>query len=115
MNQAGVDRRADRPFTAVTVSISLQPAGFTFSMCHHMTLWALTPLISPLPLLQGGFVSVALSLGLPPVAVSDCRCPMLPGLSSRALSYASDHLMNCLTGIIHYYLSFREHERRAFY
>jgi hypothetical protein len=30
--------------------ISLQLAGFTFSACHHATLWALTPLISPLPL-----------------------------------------------------------------
>ena len=30
----------------------------------------------------GSFVSVALSLGLPPVAVSDCQYPMLPGLSS---------------------------------
>ncbi len=32
-------------------------------------------------LLRGGFVSVALSLGLPPVAVSDCRilcCPDFP-------------------------------------
>ncbi len=31
---------------------------------------------------EGSFVSVALSLELPPVAVSDCRCPLLPGLSS---------------------------------
>jgi len=29
-----------------------------------------------------GIVSVALSLGLPPVAVSNCLLPMLPGLSS---------------------------------
>lgn len=35
----------------------------------------------------GGIVSVALSLGSPPVAVSDCPCPTLPGLSSRSLSY----------------------------
>ena len=33
--------------------------------------------------MPGGIVSVALSLGLPPVAVSDCRCSTLPGLSSR--------------------------------
>lgn len=62
--------------------ISLQQAGFTFSACHHATLWALTPLISPLPVLAGSFVSVALSLRLPAVAVSDCLCPVLPGLSS---------------------------------
>jgi hypothetical protein len=60
--------------------ISLQQTGFTFSTCRHVTLWALTPLISPLPL-GGGFVSVALSLGLPPVAVSNCPilcCPDFP-------------------------------------
>ncbi len=33
----------------------------------------------------GCVVSVALSLGLLPVAVSNCLCPMLPGLSSRVL------------------------------
>ena len=35
---------------------------------------------------EGSFVSVALSLGLPPVAVSDClslRCPDFPPLSER--------------------------------
>ncbi len=42
-----------------------------FTLTHH-----------PLGII-GGIVSVALSLGLPPVAVSDCHCPMLPGLSSR--------------------------------
>ena len=31
---------------------------------------------------RGGFVSVALSLGLLPVAVSNYHFPMLPGLSS---------------------------------
>jgi len=31
---------------------------------------------------RGGFVSVALSLELPLVAVSNCHFPMLPGLSS---------------------------------
>ena len=30
----------------------------------------------------GGIVSVALSLGSPPVAVSNCLYPVLPGLSS---------------------------------
>lgn len=34
----------------------------------------------------GGFVSVALSLGFPPVAVNDCHYPVLPGLSSCLLS-----------------------------
>ena len=82
---------------------SLQPTGFTFSTCHHVTLWALTPLISPLPrvtieqigyhlialFLRGGIVSVALSLGLPPVAVSDCRilcCPDFPLAKSKRSS-----------------------------
>ena len=32
--------------------------------------------------LRGGFVSVALSLGLLPVAVNNCHYPILPGLSS---------------------------------
>ncbi len=36
----------------------------------------------PYPDKQGGIVSVALSLGLPPVAVSNCLFPKLPGLSS---------------------------------
>ncbi len=39
----------------------------------------------------GCVVSVALSLGLLPVAVSNCLCPMLPGLSSRANARATDH------------------------
>ena len=43
---------------------------------------------------KGSFVSVALSLGSPPVAVSDCHCSILPGLSSYI--NASDRLMNCL-------------------
>ena len=34
---------------ALLLPISLQLTGFTFFTCHHMTLWALTPLISPLP------------------------------------------------------------------
>ena len=61
--------------------VSLQQTGFTFLPCHHDTLWALTPLISPLPPCGGSFVSVALSLGLPPVAVSNCLvlcCPDFP-------------------------------------
>src|SRR5688572_24598433 len=81
----------------------LQQTGFTFLPCHHDTLWALTlslvpshrriipdkpgPLLSPLPTEVGGFVSVALSLGLPPVAVSNCLvlcCPDFPLASSRA-------------------------------
>ena len=44
--------------------------------------------------IAGGFVSVALSLGLPPVAVSDCRilsCPDFP-LTFKA----SGRLANCL-------------------
>ena len=64
--------------------IPLQQAGFTSLLRHRSRLWALTPLLSPLPILLqiGGIVSVALSLGSPPVAVSNCLRPMLPGLSS---------------------------------
>ena len=61
--------------------ISLQQTGFTSSACYHALLWSLTPLLSPLPSKLGGFVSVALSLGLPPAAVSGCyvlRCPDFP-------------------------------------
>ena len=43
---------------------------------------------------KGSFVSVALSLGLPPVAVSDCRYPSLPGLSSW-YNLPSDCLADC--------------------
>ncbi len=65
--------------------ISLQLTGFTFSICHHMTLWALTPLISPFPTEMGSFVSVALSLGLPPPGVTRHPDPVEPGLSSPPL------------------------------
>lgn len=72
-------------------SISLQQTGFTTSPRHRGQLWALTPLFSPLPSQQpkrmrGGIVSVALSLGLPPVAVSDCPslcCPDFPRTNTR--------------------------------
>lgn len=47
---------------------------------------------------SGGFVSVALSLGLPPVAVSDCLLPMLPGLSSCR----SRRLVNNLTRLLYH-------------
>ena len=39
----------------------------------------------PAKYMQGGLVSVALSLGLLPVAVSNYHFPMLPGLSSPHL------------------------------
>lgn len=63
--------------------ISLQQTGFTSCASHLVQLWALTPLIStlPNPLGAGGVVSVALSLGLLPVAVSNCLamcCPDFP-------------------------------------
>jgi hypothetical protein len=65
------------------MQISLQLTGFTSTPCHHSILWALTPLVSSFPkdFSQGSFVSVALSLGFPPVAVSDCYalyCPDFP-------------------------------------
>lgn len=55
----------------------------------------------PYPL-QGGFVSVALSLGLPPVAVSNClvlRCPDFP--LKRELKRSSSDLTKILylTGV----------------
>ncbi len=64
--------------------ISLQQAGFTSFDGHPSKLWALTPLVSPFPIFfrkKGCVVSVALSLGLPPVAVSNCQslsCPDFP-------------------------------------
>ena len=42
------------------------------------------PTLSPLPRKRGGLLSVALSLGLPPPAVSRHRVSMEPGLSSPA-------------------------------
>jgi len=41
---------------------------------------------------MGGIVSVALSLGSPPAAVSGCPAHVLPGLSSRLSYQASDCL-----------------------
>jgi hypothetical protein len=61
----------------------------------------------------GSFVSVALSLGLPPVAVSDCHYPVLPGLSSYLST--SDRLVICPDNIIHSQTYFREHEHQASY
>lgn len=65
----------------------MQPAGFTSALRHRSALRVLGPLVSPLPRCQGGFVSVALSLGSPPVAVSDCHslcCPDFPRTFLRA-------------------------------
>jgi|SRR5664279_4936953 len=84
------------------MQISLQQTGFTSSVRHRTLLWAFTPLVSPFPFLRGSFVSVALSLGSPPVAVSDCHRPMLPGLSSRTRKGTGDHLTSYLTSIIRY-------------
>ncbi len=63
---------------------SLQQAGFTVLYRHRYKMRALTSLFSPLPYgvkPSGSFVSVALSLGFPPVAVSNCLslcCPDFP-------------------------------------
>ncbi len=68
---------------------SLQLTGFTSTPCHHGMLWALTPLVSPLPTKVGGFVSVALSLELPPVVVNNCHalcCPDFPLAPKRQRS-----------------------------
>jgi hypothetical protein len=76
--------------------ISLQRTGFTSSMRHRTELWALTPLVSSLPV-KGGFVSVALSLRLLSVAVSNStslRCPDFPlALFKRAISRTSDSII----------------------
>jgi len=50
--------------------------GLPSSRCRHRDWWALTSPFHPYPekfrwIFQGGLLSVALSLGLPPVAVSD--------------------------------------------
>lgn len=93
-------KRVKRPAGGSPLAqISLQLTGFTSSARHHASLRALTSLLSPLPRtfffdfsvsslcdeskkkVRGGFVSVALSLGSPPVAVSDCHvlcCPDFP-------------------------------------
>ena len=50
---------------------------------------------------MGGIVSVALSLGSPPAAVSGCRilcCPDFP----LAFLHASDHLIDCSPYYIKY-------------
>lgn len=54
---------------------------------HAMSPWNavssyLTRFTFSLQQVRGSFVSVALSLESPPVAVSDCHCSTLPGLSS---------------------------------
>ncbi len=86
-----VARRETLRLKASRTTISLQQTGFTSHACHHVWLWALAPLFSALPphvfkdtsskTHTGGVVSVALSLGSPPVAVSNClslRCPDFP-------------------------------------
>jgi hypothetical protein len=58
-------------------------------------MWALTPLFSPLLrslTTESGIVSVALSLGFPPVAVSNClslRCPDFPHVRTLQAGYRS--------------------------
>ena len=95
LSSLSVAEKFQRFFTtsgrAARALVSLQPTGFASSRGHPRQLRSLTPFLSPLPPLMvrellrddGGFVSVALSLRSRAVAVSDCRCPLLPGLSSR--------------------------------
>jgi hypothetical protein len=67
--------------------VYLHPMSPWNAVSSYLTRFILTP--------KGGIVSVALSLELPPVAVSDChtlRCPDFP-LTSKD---TSDRLMNCL-------------------
>lgn len=70
----------------VSSYIPLRQTGFTTSLRHRKELWALTPLVSPLPTMQstaGGFVSVALSLRLPSVAASNCLALCRPDFPPR--------------------------------
>ncbi len=71
---------------------SLQQTGFTSRTGHPDWLCALTALVSPLPAEAGGIVSVALSLGSPPVAVNNrpaLRCPDFPLPRSRGAAIIS--------------------------
>ena len=65
----------------------LLPVGFTVPLPLPVARWALTPPFHPYPAGPfgqewGGLLSVALSLGSPPAAVSRHRISMEPGLSS---------------------------------
>jgi hypothetical protein len=67
----------------------LLPVGFTVPVPLPVPRWALTPPFHPYPAspfraLPGGLLSVALSLGSPPPAVSRHRVSVEPGLSSPA-------------------------------
>jgi hypothetical protein len=65
----------------------LLPAGFAMPLALPLARWALTPPFHPYRAaaqraLAGGSISVALSLGSPPPAVSRRRFSVEPGLSS---------------------------------
>src|SRR5438270_869782 len=49
----------------------------------------------PYPLKRGGFVSVALSLGSPPVAVSDCHSLCCPDFPPSTLPATICNVVNC--------------------
>lgn len=63
----------------------LLPVGFAVPLLLPVARWALTPPFHPCrSKCRGGLLSVALSLGLPPPAISRYRVSMEPGLSSPA-------------------------------
>ncbi|CDX20409.1 hypothetical protein MPLA_1190089 [Mesorhizobium sp. ORS 3359] len=63
----------------------LLPVGFALPLLLPVARWALTPPFHPCRgRSRGGLLSVALSLGSPPPAVSRHRVSMEPGLSSPA-------------------------------
>ncbi len=62
----------------------LLPVGFALPRPLPSARWALTPPFHPCRENRGGLLSVALSLGSPPPAVSRHRVSMEPGLSSPA-------------------------------
>lgn len=62
----------------------LLPVGFTLPRPLPSARWALTPPFHPCRENRGGLLSVALSLGSPPPAISRHRVSMEPGLSSPA-------------------------------
>jgi hypothetical protein len=75
----------------------LLQVGFTDSPCHHGVSVSSYLTLSPLPpenprVLGGGLLSVALSLGSPPLDVIQHHCPAELGLSSRGASRTTgDH------------------------
>ena len=82
--------------------------------------WLAKTLVSPVPpnlSMRGGFVSVALSLGFPPVAVSNCRilrCPDFP-LVFKASGRLADYLYIVYINFLELRKTFLSYEHLKFY